>query len=86
MTPTQRRLWDVIRIDPVKWIQHPYGDGGGGFWVVAILGRTVVWYNDLEDGFNSSEYQTYGAISQYYCNDDKLECAVQNLLYRLNPI
>jgi hypothetical protein len=45
MTLEQRRLWEMIRIDPVKWAQEPYGTGGGGFWVVAIYGsRVKVWW------------------------------------------
>lgn len=62
MTIAQRRFWEAIRIDPEKWQQHPYGDEGGGFWAVAVLGNTVIWYNDIEDGFNSSRYSKYGEV------------------------
>lgn len=44
MTPDVTRFWEVIRIDPVKWRHHPWGDSGGGFWVVAVIGSTVVWF------------------------------------------
>src|ERR1700675_4644614 len=54
MEPTHRRLWELIRIEPVKWQLHPYGDGGGGFWAVGIFGQEVLWYNDIEEGFNIS--------------------------------
>lgn len=47
MDLSQRRLWEIIRIRPEKWVQHPYGDSGGGFWALAIIGSTVVWYNDI---------------------------------------
>jgi hypothetical protein len=47
MTDGQLRLWRAIEIDPAKWEQHPYGDQGGGFWVVAVIGRTAIWYNDI---------------------------------------
>ena len=80
MTPAQRRLWEAIRIEPAKWTQHPYGDMGGGFWAVGVLGRQVVWFNDIEDGFNCSEYTAYGAIGAYWCNQDQLEWTVQHLL------
>lgn len=62
MSVAQRNLWETIQIDPEKWQQHPEGDEGDGFWVVAILGRTVVWYNDIEEGFNRSRYSQYGEI------------------------
>jgi hypothetical protein len=83
MTPAQLRLWQVIRIDPEKWQQHPYGDPGNGFWVVGLIGRTVVWYNDIEDGFNRSRFAMYGVIEDYWCNQDELEVAMQYVLSAL---
>jgi len=83
MSPAQRYLWNAIRIDPEKWQQHPYGDHGKGFWVVAVVGRTALWYNDIEEGFNRSRYSTYGTIDDYWCNHDELEIAVQYLLNAL---
>jgi hypothetical protein len=80
MTPSQQRFWNAIRIDPQKWQQHPHGDQGGGFWVVAVIGRTVVWYNDIEEGFNRSNYSAHGVIDEYWCNDDELEWTVKYLL------
>ncbi len=76
MPDAARRLWEAIRIDPEKWRQHPYGDAGGGFWVVALLGRTVIWYNDIEDGFNRSVYSDYGTIDDYWCNQDELNVTI----------
>ena len=83
MTPPQLRLWDAIRIAPEKWKQHPYGDQGGGFWAVGLIGRTVIWYNDVEDGFNRSRFTVYGTIDDYLCNQDELETAVQYILSTL---
>jgi hypothetical protein len=83
MTAAQLRVWEAIRIDPEKWCQHPYGDAGGGFWVVAIVGRTVIWYNDIEDGFNRSRYSAYATIDDYWCNQDELEVTVQYLMNAL---
>ena len=80
MSMPQRRLWEVIRIEPEKWQQLPYGDQGGGFWAVAVIGRTVVWFNDIEDGFNRSRYSRWGEIEQYWCNQDDLEWTIQCLL------
>lgn len=84
MAPSQLRLWQAIRIEPEKWQQHPYGDPGNGFWVVAIVGRTVVWYNDIEDGFNRSRYAAYGQIDDYWCNHDELEVTLAYLMNSLN--
>ncbi len=80
MSLPQRRIWEAIRIEPQKWASHPYGDLGGGFWAVALLGQTVVWFNDIEDGFNRSHYTNHGTIDAYWCNQDQLEQTIQHLL------
>ncbi|MHB0938131.1 MAG: hypothetical protein ACYDCO_24220 [Armatimonadota bacterium] len=80
MTPAQFRLWELIRIDPEKWQLHPWGDEGGGFWVVAIIGNYCQYYNDIEHGFNWSQYQEHGLISDYWCSQDDLEYGVQSLI------
>lgn len=79
MSPAERRLWEAIRIEPEKWQQHPYGAQGAGFWVVALVGRTVIWYNDIEEGFNRSRYSANGTIDDYWCNHDELELTVRYL-------
>jgi hypothetical protein len=84
MTQAQQRLWNAIRIDPEKWQQHPYGDAGGGFWTVALVGRTAIWYNDREDGFNRSAYSTYGVIDDYCCNQDELDVTIEYLANALS--
>jgi len=80
MAPKQLRFWEAIRVSPHKWKQTPHGDEGGGFWVVALLGGRVVWYNDIEEGFNCSKYITAGEIDEYWCNQDDLDVTVQRLL------
>lgn len=80
MDATQEKLWELISITPEKWALPPWGDQGGGFWVVAVIGEMVVWYNDIEEGFNRSNYTKYGTINQYRCNQDELEHSVQQIL------
>jgi hypothetical protein len=58
------KFWQLIKITPEKWIENEYGKEGGGFWVVGIFGKNVIWYNDIEDGFNVSKYKNYGTISK----------------------
>ena len=76
----QTYFWESIKIDPVKWDLHPWGDEGGGFWVVAIMGNTVLWYNDIEDGFNRSKYSTFGLIDEYWCNQDELHWQLTHMI------
>ncbi|MGY8768461.1 MAG: hypothetical protein ACKVH8_08550 [Pirellulales bacterium] len=84
MNPQQRKVWELIKITPEKWQEETYGKVGGGFWVVAIIGFSVVWYNDIEDGYNQSRYQKHGVIEEYSCHQDELEWAVQNIINMLS--
>ncbi|MCC6373054.1 MAG: hypothetical protein IT236_18770 [Bacteroidia bacterium] len=72
-------FWQLLKIDPIKWMEKEFGAVGGGFWVVAICGTKVIWYNDIEEGFNISDYKTYGQIDAYFCNQDELSWAVTKL-------
>jgi len=80
MSLEEKNLWEAIKIIPEKWQEISYGKEGGGFWVVALIGSTVVWYNDIEEGFNRSKYHQYGIIDEYWCNQDNLEWAVQHII------
>ena len=64
---------------PEKWQISPWGDHNDGFWVIGIIGQTVLWYNDIEEGFNSSSYSKYGTIKEYWCNDDDLAMSIRSL-------
>ena len=79
MEDGERLLWDLVRVPPVKWCQHPWGDLGGGFWVVGIIGCQVIWYNDIEHGFNVSGYKEAGTIAKYGCNQDELHHVIWQL-------
>lgn len=72
-------FWQLIKIDPEKWSEPQFGNEGDGFWVVAVCGKKVIWYNDIEDGFNISDYKDYGVIIGYYCNQDEISLAVTRL-------
>jgi hypothetical protein len=72
MEPAVKAFWDKISIVPQKWQLPPWGDEGGGFWVVAIVGQWCLYYNDIEEGFNGSEFAQFGQIGCYYCNQGDL--------------
>jgi len=80
MTPQLFRLWEAIKIPPEKWSEAHYGSEGGGFWVVALIGRKAIWFNDIEDGFNCSLYTSPGQLAEYFCDQDELELAVRKVL------
>ena len=73
-----KRVWEVIKIYPEKW-HHASFRNEAEFWVVAIFGNTVIWYNDIEEGFNRSRYIKYGEIQEYWCNQDNLEWTLEHV-------
>ena len=83
MTSKELRYWEIIKITPIKWKENTYGKTGGGFWVVGLIGNEVIWYNDIEDGFNISTYSSFGVINQYSCNQDELHIVMKQLTYYL---
>ena len=78
----QRAYFRTVAFEPAKWEQSPYGDEGGGFWAVAAEDDRVLWYNDIEDGFNVSTFAAWGTIpaSEYWCNQDTLKAALPALM------
>lgn len=74
-----RSEWERLRIEPEKWRCSPWGDSTGGFWAVAIDDGQVLWFNDIEEGFNWSSYSTRGTIDKYFCNQDNLETILERL-------
>lgn len=74
-----RNFWQRIRIEPEKWQEQEYGNEGGGFWIVGIYGKKVVWYNDIEEGFNISTYSKYGKIDEYSCEQNPIDWTINKL-------
>lgn len=79
----ESEIWEIIKVPPQKWSQESFGKEGGGFWVVAIIGSSIIWYNDIEDGFNRSSYSVLGKINEYFCNQDDLEWQIQNVINQM---
>ncbi len=67
MSPLEKRLWDLVQVPLAKWQLHPWGDEGGGFWVVGLIGGHVIWYNDIERGFNVSRYFERDTVAGSWC-------------------
>ncbi len=72
-------FWNLVKINPEKWQEKSYGKEGNGFWVVGIIGKQILWYNDIEEGFNISAYLHYGEIEEYFCNQDELNISASNM-------
>jgi len=78
----QRAYFESVAFEPSKWSQAPYGDEGGGFWAIAADDNRVLWYNDIEGGFNVSTFTEIGTIpaTEYWCNQDELKFALPALM------
>lgn len=81
VTQEQRALFARTAIVPTKWQLSPWGDPGGGFWALAVMENRVLWYNDIEDGFNVSRFNAIDTIpsTEYWCNQDELKGALPAL-------
>ena len=77
-----RQLFARVQVPARKWQLSPWGDAGGGFWVVAVHRDRVLWYNDIEEGFNVSRFEVSGQIldGEYWCNQDSLCWALPRLI------
>jgi hypothetical protein len=77
--PDCLRFWEYIKIQPEKWIEKTMGEDGGGFWVVGLIGKTAIYYNDIEEGYNLSSFSNYGEIDMYCAGQAELHDMVQSL-------
>jgi hypothetical protein len=80
------RLWTMIKINPAKWAESEYGEQGGGFWAVAVLGQNVVWYNDIEEGFNVSPFSQYGTIDCYGAEQYEISHVLVQLIEHIKTV
>ncbi|MBZ0206907.1 MAG: hypothetical protein K8H89_11325 [Flavobacteriales bacterium] len=74
--------WASVRVEPVKWQCSPFGDAGGGFWVVAVRDGTVTWYNDIEGGFNVCRWTVAGVIDEYGCAEQDFSAYLSSLVQK----
>ncbi len=86
MSPEQARIWECAKIMPAKWNKPRYGAAQREFWAVAVMGQTVVWYDDIEDGFVVTECIRFGTIAGESSGDMSLEGATQVLINRLSSV
>jgi hypothetical protein len=74
-----RAAWERMRIEPETWRCNLRTDTEAWFWVVAERDGRVVWYNDIEGGFNESGYSQRGVIAEYRCNQTDFAVFLCNL-------
>ncbi len=79
MSSENFQFWNEIKFTPTKWTEHEFGDEGGGFWAVAKYKNFVLYYNDIEEGFNISEFEKDREIKEYGAEQDELQFALIKL-------
>ena len=74
---TYRELWNKIKVTPEKWAmaldQKLYGvSNSDRYWIVGKYKNHVIWYQDVEEGFNCSPYFKPGVIAEMGWETDEL--------------
>ncbi|MGO4710442.1 hypothetical protein AB4Y90_15340 [Chryseobacterium sp. 2TAF14] len=77
MSAEHLKFWNEIKFKPTKWIEQEFEDEG--FWAVAKYKNLVIYYNDVEEGFNISEFEKEGCIKEYGSEQDELHHALIKL-------
>ncbi len=80
LNPKELRLSELIKISPARWSGGDYGRETGGFWAVGVFGHQVLWYNEIEEGFNLSRFTIYGKIDDLWCNQDELNWVIARVM------
>lgn len=71
-----KAIWNEIKITPYRWNEETTNRD---YWAVAIIDDEVIWYNDVEDGFNMSKFSIEGTIGEYWTD----QCSLDDLLWHL---
>jgi hypothetical protein len=79
LTEEEKAFWHFIRIEPEKWIHSAYYHERVEFFVIAVFGRRVIYYNDIEEGFNISEFDEYGKLKGGGANQNDFHNYISHL-------
>ena len=74
-------LWNKIKISPQLWKCVDVIEDN--FWVVAKSEQHIIWYNDIEEGFNISKYKIDGEIQNYNASKHELQFVLEQLKSKL---
>ncbi|MBK8167850.1 MAG: hypothetical protein IPK64_18040 [bacterium] len=74
--PQLIETWNTFRIPMRRAPISRYGEMGS-VWIVAQRGQEVMYWEDIEKGFNFSPVGDGGEVLQHYCNQDGLEIALR---------
>jgi len=75
---TNETFWNSIKCSPEIW--HCKDVIDDNFWVIAKWKTFIIWYNDIEEGFNLSTFKTEGEIQQYSAFQHDLNAVLNRLI------
>jgi len=78
-TPEQKALFAKYKVDPYKASIIRNGTKEDLF-IVAVRDAEVMYYEDVEEGFNFSLLNEDGSIKDHWCNQDELKHALLHWL------
>jgi len=84
LRPKAERMWEMIKIEPERWHAPVYGSGSHSFWAVGIIGKRVLWYNEIESEFTNSTFEKYGQISEEHFGPTELIHFLEQLIRQVD--
>jgi hypothetical protein len=81
LSEDERQAFERFRLEPYQAPITRYGKNEKVF-VVARNGDEVMYWEDVEEGFNISPFDRSGQITQHWCNQDSLKFALARWLGR----
>jgi len=75
-SPELVKVFQTYRIDPVRLPISRNGDDTDFVFVAAKRDNEVMYYEDIEDGWNFSPLSEEGRILEHWCNQDELKYAL----------
>lgn len=77
-------FWNQIKTSPEIWLCKDVIEDN--FWAIAHHQNFVIWYNDIEEGFNLSRFKTKGQILEYRAFKNELNAAIIALKNKIEII
>ncbi|WP_334125706.1 hypothetical protein [Empedobacter brevis] len=77
-------FWNKIKLSPEFWKCSDIIEEN--FWVIAQYQHYIIWYNDIEEGFNLSRFKTNGQILEYAASNNELSFTIKELKNRIVSI
>jgi hypothetical protein len=79
------RFCERIRISPALWAQEQYPESDK-VWVIAVMGNRCLYFNHVECGWGWGQFEQWGKVSEYHCQDLDIHHVVLQTLFAIDNI